>query len=196
MFNIRARTRGRSRLARYIALGSVVCLGLLATSSVFAATRRTPPSTVKVTGAWSGSFTITKPSDPLQCGIARGSGGRGSYLIVLQKLKRVNTSAGSQPSVVASLAVTGRGGSTAAIPAGTIAGGYFEAGNKQFWAGQFTNPNTGETFRIGSGTVKMSANGRSGSLNAELTGNNPTMIRKTAGKVHIKANWHCTSKFQ
>ena len=184
---IRAATRTWRGRLRCLALGSVVCIALLTTSGVAAGTGGTSPSTVKVTGGWHGTFTIKNPRDKLQCAVLRG---KGYYEIVLQEVKRVHTQAGSQTEALASLYMQGPAG-TSRLPERTVADAGFEA-SSNIWR---TRPDDAVTTQNGSGTLKISANGRSGSLNARLIAE-AFPKRASPAPVHVTAPGDCTSKIQ
>ncbi|MGH2894142.1 MAG: hypothetical protein ACRDPM_12885, partial [Solirubrobacteraceae bacterium] len=59
--------------------------------------------------------------------------------------------------------------------------------------GTITNPDTGQVYHLGSGALKMSGDGRSGSFRGVLVPD-LTVIHRPTGKVHVTAHWDCTSK--
>jgi len=179
----------RGRL-RYLAGGAAVCFALVVILGAVAGARVTAPSTVKVTGGYHVSFAITNPSDKLQCGVFRG---KGYYGVLLQKVRRVKTRIGPQEAAEVSLIVQGPVG-TSRLPETRLADAGFQTAAPKLWR---IRPNDGVTTRFGSGTVKISANGRSGSLDAELIGQAEAAGRRSPpAPVHVTAHWHCTSKIQ
>jgi hypothetical protein len=172
----------------WLGSGLLVCLLLAWTAGAAAGARSTPPSVVKVTGATHVSFQVTNPKDPNRCALLRDTGGL--VRVGLQNIRGRN-------DLLDTFVGDGRPGKTIHLPASGLPP-YAEfdigAGTKRWVTGTYTNSNTNVAYHVGSGTMKMSANGRSGSFLGTLVPD-PIYAGKTSGQVHIAAHWDCTSKF-
>ena len=177
----------RYRRRVWLGCGLLLCLLSAWTAGAAARARPTPPSTVKVTGATRVTFQVTNPKDPARCALFRDTGG-----LVRVGLQRIR----GRTDLLDTLVVDGRPGRSIHVPAsGNPPYAEFDIGvNGRKWsAGTYTD-DANNVVAVGSGTVKMSANGRSGSFRGTLAPN-PTYTGQTSGTVHVTAHWDCTSKF-
>lgn len=80
--------------------------------------------------------------------------------------------------------VSGKPGTTANLATTKNADVEFTSSGAKTWIAGY-NP-AFSASNLGSGTLKLAKNGKSGSLNAELVGGSGVK-----GKVHLTASWHC-----
>ncbi len=167
-----------------MAFGLAACASVLPLSGALAsASKPVKASAVTVSGrtatghAYSNGFQVANPKSQLECAVVRLSDQKGYYRDVLQKLSP-NPSGG----VLQALVIQARAGTTSHVSS-KPGGPYMQyLSSKQTW--QAGNS------EAGSGTIKISADGRSGSVNATLGSGN------SIGNLHVTASWACTSKIE
>jgi hypothetical protein len=182
-----AKVRGQRALrATGMAIGLAACASVLTLSGgVASANKSVEASTVTVTSrAYSNGFQVVNPKNEFQCGVVRLANPKGYYRVVLQKL-----SSNPKGGVLQRLAIEARAGSTSRLP-NTPRGSFIQyfSGAKNWEGGTFG------IRAFGSGTIRISADGRSGSVNASLLPFSFSGGLRDDGDVHVTAHWACTSK--
>ena len=186
-------TRAQRVWGTWMRLGLLGCLTALMAGGVAGAA--TTPSTVNVTGAWHGNYRVTDPSSRLWCEVVRKKGYYEIGLLVNLTKRAYHTQQGLQHVPQEDLIVVAPAGRTVHFPdSSTLSDGSKPSAAFIVTRADRTWIINSNISSAGSGTLRISANGRSGSLNAELPGDPIPISHPTAGEVHVKASWDCTSK--